>query len=277
MMRSLPIDSSALLASLEFAVQFAHSLGHESQNVVLRSVLEQAITGHASRERLNAPRQIKSPDDLSGLLAAVGFSQPVAVCDGRMLQQAAIACEQNQALLARNAHQLRICEATPVQRIESQHPQIGGKLPQMHIQNKFRVAERFLSHAQLGRDIDGFEHRIYADPIAIPDQIFGARRLAVGNDQLDFRVGHAETFNHVHHCAGDVEALFQRFVLLDGRQMIVQLRVEAEVSAVNGRVHNFMLALAAQTSNNIAPLLDSRGSVQSGDEQNRGAVPIGTE
>ena len=48
-----------------------------------------------------------------------------------------------------------------------------------------------------GVDVEGFENVVDADPVAVRDDIAEIHRTAVGQDQIDFRVRHAEGFDHI--------------------------------------------------------------------------------
>jgi len=101
----------------------------------------------------------------------------------------------------------------------------------MHVEYKSRIPERLRPKPLLPCQVEGFKDRVDRDAIAALNQIREIDRLAIGNDQIDFCMGHAETFDQVLHRGRREERFFQSFVLLLSRKMVVQFGVEAKRSA----------------------------------------------
>jgi hypothetical protein len=186
------------------------------------------VARQAARERSETAGQIETPDYLGGLMPAIGLSHPVPMGHDGMFEQAAVPRQKDSLLLHGSPNQFWIVGAVAVRGIEPKHAQVSCEPAELDIEHKPGLAKSLQTEAQLRRDIEGFKYRIYSDPVSIPNHAGEVRGFTVDDHQIDFRVGHAETLDHVFHGPWHEEVPWNSSVLLIGRQMIVELGVEAK-------------------------------------------------
>src|SRR5215510_12874862 len=98
----------------------------------------------------------------------------------------------------------------------------------MSVQHELRLAQGFWAQRRSRRHIESFEHRVDADPVAVPDAIVEAHRLAVGEDEINLGVRHAQRFDSVLDRGGSSELMLEGYGPVLLRKKVVQLGVKAE-------------------------------------------------
>lgn len=75
--------------------------------------------------------------------------------------------------------------------------------------------------AKFPADVERLEDRVYSDAILILYELRETDRLAIDEDQLDFRMRHTEAFDQVFDSPRNEERPFEGSVSLFRRKMIV--------------------------------------------------------
>jgi hypothetical protein len=143
-----------------------------------------------------------------------------------VFEQPAVPRQQDALLLGGDPHQFRIASGISVLGVESEHAQIGRQPSQMNIERELRLAQRLRADAQLRRDVERFEYGVHRDAIAVSNQAGKVRRLAVDEHQINFRVGNAETLDHILDGGRHEELFLESLVLPMGREVVVQFGVK---------------------------------------------------
>lgn len=138
-------------------------------NLFPRDWLYHAVASHASREWPHTVSQIEAQYYFGGLPPAVSLSHPIAVTDGAVLQQAAVAREQDAMFSRGDSDELGIGVTAPVQGIEAEHSQVRSELTQMNVEHELWIAQRLRPHTQFWRNVHRFEHRVDADTVSVPN------------------------------------------------------------------------------------------------------------
>jgi hypothetical protein len=125
MVRPFPVHAVATGTDGEFDERVADARRHAVGNGGDRRRLQLPVTPDAARERGDQPSEIEPAKYFDELLARVGGSHPVPVCDSAALQQREIARQQDSVRLSRRSRQVVVAAVGLVGRVESRQPQVG--------------------------------------------------------------------------------------------------------------------------------------------------------
>ncbi len=196
---ALPVHARAAAASSKHVPAVRHRRRQSIEHLRLVDRLQRHVAVQAQRERPRLRRELQSLDDLAQLLRRLQRMHVAAVRDVAALQQVAVARQDRAVFVAGARADLDIGKAVVVQRVEPEHAQQPREPAEVRVGDEARHAQRLRAHAQQRRDVEAFEHRIDADAIAVAHAIPEAHRDAVGDDQLDLGVRHADRLDRVLH------------------------------------------------------------------------------
>src|SRR5438046_1906794 len=129
--RAGPVDTPAGSTLRKLVEALANVRRQAIDHYGFADVLQFAIAGHATRERLHAPTQIEHAQDLDGLPVRLGLAQPIAMGYRPVLEQALVARQDDPLLGARQLDDLRIAVVVAIERVEAQQAQAAGELAQV--------------------------------------------------------------------------------------------------------------------------------------------------
>ena len=195
--RSPPVDAAAIRALPEFIVQFCNTGRDKAADSIFRDIRERCVASHAACEGSNGARQIEAVHNFGDLTPAVAQTKPVAMRHLAAHEESAIAREENSALGRRDFRQFFVGRATPVPCIKAKHSEVGGQLAEMNVEDEPGVSERLGAYADFRRDVERFKDWINAQAVARMDEPVEPGRNAVDEDEIDFGMRYAETFNEI--------------------------------------------------------------------------------
>jgi hypothetical protein len=149
-------------------------------------------------------------------------------------QESSVTGEHDAALGLRARGDRGVVEGPLVDRVEAEEPKVAGELSQVHVGDELRIAQGHGAQPGEGRDVEPLEGRIDGDALAAHEAVVETDGLAVDEDDVDLRVGHAERLHDVFHGGRAVEPVQEAPLLSGPREEVVELLVEAELAAAQG-------------------------------------------
>jgi len=128
-----------------------------------------SIAEQTSREWPKHPLKLKSFENLGQLFLRILRSDTVCAIERGFFDQPPVAAEKQPSLLSGNFLQLPVPIVAPVCRVETGHPQMGGKLAEMDIENEPGYPQRCFPDPLVPTDVEGLEHRVDAHTVPIAD------------------------------------------------------------------------------------------------------------
>ncbi len=103
-----------------------------------------------------------------------------------------IASQQDPVFVERDLRQPLVGATVLIQSVKSQHPQVCSQSAEVHIEHEPWITERIRPQSGQSGDVERLENRVNTDPVAVLNPVGEIHRLAVDQDEIDLRVGHAE-------------------------------------------------------------------------------------
>lgn len=94
-MRPFPVNTAATFTALEIVVTLERTTGNQILGLLFRNRLQDAVTGHASREWAHGTAQLKPLGYFGELAPAIGFPHPISMCYAAAFEQIAITRQQD--------------------------------------------------------------------------------------------------------------------------------------------------------------------------------------
>ncbi len=172
---------------------------------------------------------MEPPDHLDHLPLGIGGSDEGAMGERPVLEELDVPGEEDPVLLHGDTDELGVVESGVVAGVEPEQPEVSGEAPEMDVEHEPGPAEWLRPETDERPNVEGLEHRVHRDPVAVGHPVLEPHGPAVHQDQLDLGVGHPAGLDEVLDAAGDVEGANDRPPFGDVlREEVLQLCVEAD-------------------------------------------------
>ena len=187
-----------------------------------RQIDELGVAHQAAPEWPHERPEVEMIDDLRQLPPRVDPSEPITALDDLSLEQSTIPGQQDAVLSSGSPCQFIVLEPQVMDGVEAKHPQVPCQPAQVVIgQETWLGQSRRLKPVQV-REIEGLEGREDGDAVAGSHRLVEPDPLVVGQDQVDFRVRHADSLDEILHGGRQRQGVLKRSLPSSSRQEIIQ-------------------------------------------------------
>src|SRR6056297_983166 len=151
-----------------------------------------AVAPDAARKRLEQLIELEAVDHLAYLFQRFDGVNVSAVRDAAVLEQAGIARQDDAVFVPRSDDDVLVGEIVGIQAVEAKRAQVACQPAEVHVQDEARIAQRRRSQSGNAGHVEGFEYRIYRNPLGASKQVAEACRSAVDQHQVHLGVWHAQ-------------------------------------------------------------------------------------
>ena len=187
-MAALPVDPCAFPAAPVATVGDPDPGWNRGPNRLRCSGSQAPVADDAPAEGCHLRAELKLLDQIGQLGAGRSRTEIATVGDRAAHQQLPVACQEDAVLASRQFGQGGITQIVVPEGIETQHPQPFGQGPQMGVGEKPRHPQWAWSQLQEWPYIEGLEHGIDRDALAVADGRLQTDGFAAAYDEFNLSV-----------------------------------------------------------------------------------------
>lgn len=141
--------------------------------------------------------KIEPVEDFRNLLVRASLMDADSSGEVVSHEESPVASQENAAFSIGDIDQLRAGSGGVKPRIQTQEPQPPGELSEVHVAHEFGLAQGLGPESRHVLYVQRLEDRIHADSVAVGYDVTEVHGATVYENEVDFRVRHAERFDQV--------------------------------------------------------------------------------
>lgn len=222
---SRPVDSAAGWASVELGLRIAHARRKVSEHLVPRNAGEGFITPQAAGEGAEEVPELKSADDILELFPGVFRPDRERASEPGIAGERPVSAQEDPVFGERLPDQLFVLRDTGVRSVESQHSEMGGQFPEVHVEEEPGHPEGMGADLLDVADLEGFENRKECNAVAVVHRGIERDRSAVQKGKINCTRRNREGVDQIADGRHAFEGTGEGAVLPRGWEIVVEFRV----------------------------------------------------